>query len=220
MTIAGGPVSLRKMAVVVGSRALYASFVVSGFAALVYQVVWQRSLFSLYGIDADSVAIVVTAFMLGLGAGSWAGGRLSRNPLRPVLLWFAGLEACIAVYGAASLALFRWVGGQTAGANGALTFALSFSLVLVPTFAMGATLPLLVAYAVRKTKNVGRSVGTLYFVNTLGSALSAVVAALVLMRHLGQQGSLWVASACNAGVAGLTAWLWARERDQREAGEA
>ncbi len=57
---------------------LYAVFFVSGFPALIYQIVWQRALFVIYGLDAVSVTIVVTAFMLGLGLGSLAGGALSR----------------------------------------------------------------------------------------------------------------------------------------------
>ena len=52
-------------------------FLFSGMPALIYQVVWQRALFSIYGVNAESVAIVVSAFMLGLGLGSLAGGRLS-----------------------------------------------------------------------------------------------------------------------------------------------
>src|SRR5713226_6299298 len=52
-------------------------FFCSGMPALVYQIVWQRALFAIYGVNAQSVAVVVTAFMLGLGLGSLVGGRLS-----------------------------------------------------------------------------------------------------------------------------------------------
>ena len=51
-----------------------AIFVLSGFAALTYQVAWQRALFGIYGLNVESVTVVVTAFMLGLGLGSLAGG--------------------------------------------------------------------------------------------------------------------------------------------------
>jgi len=56
---------------------LSALFLFSGMPALIYQVVWHRVLFSIYGVNAESVAVVVSAFMLGLGLGSIAGGRLS-----------------------------------------------------------------------------------------------------------------------------------------------
>ena len=52
-----------------------AIFVLSGFAALVYQVAWQRALFTIYGVDVESATVVVTAFMLGLGLGSLAGAN-------------------------------------------------------------------------------------------------------------------------------------------------
>ena len=49
---------------------LYTVFFASGTAALVYPLVWQRVLFAIYGIDIESVTVVVTVFMLGLGIGS------------------------------------------------------------------------------------------------------------------------------------------------------
>src|SRR5216683_1405995 len=52
-------------------------FFFSGMPALIYQIVWQRVLFAIYGVNAESVAIIVSAFMLGLGLGSLVGGRLS-----------------------------------------------------------------------------------------------------------------------------------------------
>src|ERR1700704_2786353 len=56
-------------------RWLYLLFFVSGFPALIYQIVWQRALFAIYGVNIESVTVVVSAFMLGLGLGSLAGGR-------------------------------------------------------------------------------------------------------------------------------------------------
>src|SRR5579862_2977506 len=53
-------------------------FFCSGFPALIYQIVWQRALFAIYGLNIQSVTIVVSAFMLGLGLGSLFGGALSR----------------------------------------------------------------------------------------------------------------------------------------------
>ena len=82
---------------------LYAAFFASGFAALVYQVVWQRSLFSIYGVNIESVTIVVSAFMLGLGLGSFVGGKVSARPGVALLRWFGAIELSIGV-----LAPCRW----------------------------------------------------------------------------------------------------------------
>jgi spermidine synthase len=160
-------------------RWLYPLFFLSGFPALLYQIVWQRTLFAIYGVNIESVTVVVSAFMLGLGLGSLAGGRISRNPRAPLLLLFAAAEFGIAGYGLASLALFHRVAAFTAGAPAVATGLLSFALVVIPTILMGATLPLLVAQLVRISGNVGQSVGILYFVNTLGSAVACFAAGLL-----------------------------------------
>src|SRR5262249_31249753 len=144
---------------------IYAIFLLSGFAALLYQIVWQRALYAIYGINIESVTMVVTAFMLGLGLGSLAGGIVSKDPKKPVLLYFSMVEGGIAIFGAVSLAIFHGVGNVTLGMGPVPTFLVTFLLVLVPTVLMGSTLPLLVAHLVRENKNVGKSVGTLYFVN-------------------------------------------------------
>ncbi len=49
---------------------VYLMFFFSGFPALIYQIIWQRALFSIYGVNIQSVTVVVSAFMLGLGVGS------------------------------------------------------------------------------------------------------------------------------------------------------
>jgi predicted membrane-bound spermidine synthase len=182
-------------------RWLYPLFFLSGFPALLYQIVWQRTLFAIYGVNIESVTVVVSAFMLGLGLGSLAGGRISRNPRAPLLLLFAGAEFGIAGYGLASLPLFHRVAAFTAGAPALATGLLAFALVVIPTILMGATLPLLVAHLVRISGNVGRSVGILYFVNTLGSAVACFAAALLTMRYLGESGTVHLAAALNAVVA-------------------
>lgn len=186
-------------------RVISAIFFTSGIPALIYQLVWQRSLFTIYGINIESVTVVVTAFMLGLGIGSFVGGRLTRLKL-PLLGLFAGIEFCIGAFGLVSLALFHAVGEFTLGLGTLATGLVTFALVLLPTVLMGATLPLLTAHLVRHSGNVGQSVGWLYFVNTLGSAFACFLVAFVVMRALGQQGAVTLAASLNLLV-GAGAWL-------------
>jgi spermidine synthase len=181
-------------------RWFYLLFFLSGFPALIYQVVWQRTLFAIYGVNVESVTVVVSAFMLGLGLGSLAGGRVSKSRSAPLLPMFGAAELGIAAYGVASLSLFHAVARLTTAAPPLETGALSFALVLIPTVLMGATLPLLVAQLVKFSHNVGRSVGLLYFVNTLGSAVACFVAALVTMPYLGMSRSVLVAATLNVLV--------------------
>ncbi len=179
---------------------LPALFFLSGLPALIYQVVWQRALFTIYGVNIESVTVVVTAFMLGLGVGSLLGGWLSKRVTGSALKVFALLEFLIALFGLLSLPLFHWVASFTGQMSPLELGIVAFLLVVLPTMAMGATLPLLTAYLVGRSGNVGRAVGVLYFVNTLGSAAACLVAAKFTMPVLGMSGSVQFAAALNVIV--------------------
>jgi predicted membrane-bound spermidine synthase len=186
------------------SRFYYVLFFLSGFPALLYQIVWQRSLFTLYGVNIESVTMIVTVFMLGLGLGSLAGGWLSTRKGIRLLLAFGIIELSVGAFGSASLWIFHRVSSFTAGASTTATGLIAFALLLVPTMLMGSTLPLLVEHFVRRSGNVGESVGFLYSVNTLGSGTACLAAAFFLMRQLGETGSVRLAVCFNLFV-GLSA---------------
>ncbi len=186
-----------------GTRWLSAVFFLSGFSALLYQVVWQRSLFAIYGINVESVTVVVTAFMVGLGLGNLLGGRVSAIRGVSSVLLFSLVELFIGVYGLASLYLFRVVGSFTLDLPLTGTFFVTFLLVLLPTMAMGCTLPLLIAHFVRIYENVGRSVAMLYYVNTMGSAVASLAAVVLLLKFLGQSGTVRLAVLGNVTVSAM-----------------
>ena len=91
-------------------RMLCVLFFFSGFPALIYQLTWQRSLFRIFGVNTESVTIVVTAFMLGLGLGSLAGGWISKRQNVKALLLLGVIELLTAAFGLISLAIFEQVG--------------------------------------------------------------------------------------------------------------
>lgn len=190
------------------SAIIHIVFVISGVSALLYQLVWQRSLLMLYGSNTESVAMVVAAFMIGLGLGSLAGGEVSKRPGAPLILLFSGTELLIGIYGAVSLRLFHWVGNYTLSAGTLETGLLAFGLVFVPTLLMGATLPILVAYRVNTTGQVGHSVSCLYFVNTLGGGIGALLAGFLLLRNLGLVGSTRFAALLNIFCALSVLIIW------------
>ena len=82
-------------------------FFVSGVAALVYQVCWQRLLFAAFGVDIDSVTIIVSVFMLGLGLGALVGGDLADRRPAWALRFFAFAELGIGIFGLFSPGLIR-----------------------------------------------------------------------------------------------------------------
>ena len=182
------------------TRLLCVLFFFSGFPALIYQLTWQRALFRIFGVNIESVTIVVTAFMLGLGIGSLAGGWLSKRRL-PLLPLLAVIEVMTAAFGLFSLAIFDRVGELAAPLSLTATAAVTLMLVLVPTLLMGATLPILVGHLVRRSPNVGSAVGLLYYVNTLGAGVACFVAIILVFPFLGMQGAVNLAVVLNVAVA-------------------
>ena len=164
---------------------LLLSFFISGCSALIYQVSWQRALYGLIGVDMDSITIIVSVFMLGIGLGGMLGGWLSDRYPRQRLRWYAGIELSIALYGAASLWLLQvlqaWLEGSFVGTGSVGSTVASFVFLLLPTVLMGMTLPLLTMAFNERTANIGVSVGTLYFINTLGAATGAALVPFVLL---------------------------------------
>ena len=150
-------------------------FFVSGVAALVYQVCWQRLLFAAFGVDIDSVTIIVSVFMLGLGLGALVGGDLADRRPALALRFFALSEFGIGAFGLFSPALIRATGDMFVGAAQWQVAAVNFLLLLLPTCLMGATLPILVAHVTRMWGNVGKSIGMLYQVNTFGAAFGVAI---------------------------------------------
>src|SRR5436853_1173406 len=110
-------------------RLISVLFFFSGFPALIYQLVWQRALFRIFGVNIESVTIVVTAFMLGLGLGSLLGGLVSkRRDIKPLLL-LATIELATGAFGLFSLAVFDQVGVLTAAWPLPATAAVNLALV-------------------------------------------------------------------------------------------
>jgi spermidine synthase len=186
-------------------------FFTSGMPALIYQIVWQRTLFEIYGVNIESVAVVVSAFMLGLGLGSFLGGLLSLRFPRQAILIFGACELIVAGFGISSLRIFHWTASFTSGSDLLHEIFFSLLLLLLPTILMGATFPLLVEHLVRRSGRVGFSVSRLYFVNTLGSALACYLCAQFLLRDFGLSGSVRIAAALNV-IVGVSAFLYGRSQ--------
>jgi len=175
-------------------------FLFSGAAGLIYEVVWERLLAVYFGVTMTSVTLIVSAYMAGLGLGSLFGGRIARG-LRSVLVSYGLLEIGIGVFGLASPLLLGLIGRATAGSPYWLVFVLSFAFLLLPTFLMGMTLPILAQAFIRRVESSGQVIGALYGINTLGAALGSALAAYVLIGKLGFDGASAVAVAINLGVA-------------------
>src|SRR5580658_3313828 len=112
------------------TRVLCVLFFFSGFPALIYQLTWQRALFRIFGVNIESVTIVVAAFMLGLGLGSLAGGWLSKRRGISLLPLIAAIELMTGAFGLVSLKIFDRVGQLIVGLPLMVTAGVSLSLVI------------------------------------------------------------------------------------------
>ncbi len=185
-------------------------FLVSGATGLIYQVAWTRLFTTVFGNTTHAVSAVLTSFMAGLGLGSYYFGKIADRQRR-VLLTYALLEVGIGVAALLLPAGVESVESIYAGLYRTfpsslwiLTLAkagISFLFLLVPTFLMGATLPVLGRFVVSRVGQVGSRVGLLYAVNTLGATLGCLITGFWLIEHFGVKGTIRVAAAANFGLA-------------------
>src|ERR1700761_7919771 len=183
------------------TKILCVLFFFSGFPALIYQLTWQRELFRIFGVNSESVTIVVAAFMLGLGLGSLAGGWVSKHRTIALLPLLASIELATAAFGIVSLGVFEHVGAAIVDWSLPAMALVNLLLVIVPTLLMGATLPILVSHLVRRSGEVGGSVGLLYYVNTMGAAAACLVCCGVLFPFFGMHVAVLTAVGFNVAVA-------------------
>jgi predicted membrane-bound spermidine synthase len=201
-------------------------FFASGFAALVYQVIWQRLLTIFSGADVQSATLVVAAFMTGLGCGSLVGGHIADRVSRPVnLMLFVAAELAVCGFGFASDAFFYGFLYQRVvplDLGPVPTSGILFMSLLWPTFFMGASLPLLARAMTQRITRAASTIGWLYAANTMGAAAGAFCASWWFLPRNGLDGSLRIAALINLGCAiaalAITASASRGARDSAENG--
>jgi len=163
------------------AKAVYLMVFFSGFAGLVYQVLWMRQLGFLFGNTSHAAAATLSAFFAGLAAGSRFWGRRSgrtEDPLRVYAYLQAGIAATALLYFAV-LGLFHLVYPpvyRAVGSGGlllAIKFILALLLVFPPSFCMGGTIPVIGQFLIKDRGRFGTTSALLYGVNTLGAGLGA-----------------------------------------------
>ncbi|MHB9028097.1 MAG: fused MFS/spermidine synthase [Candidatus Latescibacterota bacterium] len=191
----------------------------SGFCSLIDEVVWVRLLKLTVGNTEYSSSIVVSVFMGGLALGALIMGRYADRIVRRLRL-YAVLEM-LATLSALSLPFFLgladsfyvWMYRQFNPGPAILLFLqvmVSAAILLVPTMAMGSTLPLLSRHITSLEDRVGRLAGALYALNTLGAAAGCFLAGFLLIREFGVMGTLYIAAVINLLVS-LAGFLLSRK---------
>jgi spermidine synthase len=196
---------------------LYACFVASGAAGLILEVVWSKYFSLLLGNSTHGVSTVVAAFLGGLGIGAYLGGRLAARTREP-LVAYARLELIVAVLGLASplaylaakplfASLYGLFGAESNLLFFSLRFLTLFAALLLPTIAMGATLPLLASDFTRRGAAFGAEVGRLYAFNTAGAVAGVAASGFLLIPLLGLWKTAALASLLDFGVV-VAVLLW------------
>ena len=199
---------------------LFAIFVLSGFAGLIYQSIWSHYLGLFLGHAAYAQALVLAIFMGGMAAGAaWIAhaGQRWRNLIRGYAVIEAVIGVCGLLFhtifeGAASFSYDRLIPALAdPWAINLARWVMAALLILPQTILLGMTFPLMSGGLIRRYPGSdGHVLGGLYFTNSFGAAGGALVAVFVLLPWVGLPGAMTVAGLLNFVVAGLAWWL-ARE---------
>ncbi|MFQ5537851.1 MAG: fused MFS/spermidine synthase [Gemmatimonadota bacterium] len=207
-------------------------FFLSGVGGLMLQVLWMYRLGLVFGNAAYATAATLSAFFLGLALGGWLLGRSAggvKNSLATyglleigvalsALLWLSGLNLYEAHYSTVTAVL-----GPSRQAMIAAKFLLAVSLLLIPTFLMGGTFPVLTHHLVRARRQLGRRGSFFYAVNTMGAALGALLTGFYLLPALGVRDTYLLAVGLLGAVGVVTlgvAWKGAPSLEAAESSGA
>ncbi|OAB61895.1 hypothetical protein AY599_07065 [Leptolyngbya valderiana BDU 20041] len=195
---------------------LLAIFFVSGLAGLIYQSIWAQYLGLLLGHAAYSQVLVLAVFMGGMGLGAAIVARRGER-WRSLVRAYAIVELLLGLAALVFHPLFVALHAMTTGAgpDGALSpglaepvkWVLGIGLILPQSVLLGMSFPLLAAGLMRQhADSQGRSLGSLYFSNSMGAALGAVLAIFALVPLIGLPGTIQFAGLLNLLVA-IAAWV-------------
>ncbi len=191
------------------STVLMIGFAVSGFAALTYEVAWIRILLMIIGSSVYAFSIMLATFLLGLALGSFIFSVVARRKTVN-LLWFGVAELAIGLIAILTLPIFGKMPfyfvslferlGHNYVALEFGKFLLCSLVMIVPTILLGSLFPMVTQICTRDYSELGRKVGTVYSVNTLGNIGGSFAAGFILIPHLGMQNTVIFAAILNVAV--------------------
>lgn len=185
----------------------------SGFASMVYEVTWVRLMIPVLGSSTYSYSLMLVAFISGITLGSWLVstffGKI-KNLFRflAVCQLGAGLSMAVTLPLYGMIPYFFWqVGHLLSRTSDAYPlylgsqFLFSFLIMFIPTIFLGMTLPVASRIAVRSMAVLGRSVGNVFSINTLGTVLGSITAGLILIPTIGVRHAMEMAMVLNVLLA-------------------
>ena len=187
---------------------------ISGFCALAYEVLWTRILVFFLGSTTYAFATMLAAFLFGIALGSMVFSRWVDRIRQPVITFGIvqlgiGLFALVLMPAFESLYGLTYALQSTFGGSRFWTFFSCFLVMCLPTFLMGASFPLVTKIYTGNARQLGRSIGNVYAVNTVGSILGAFCAGFVLIPLLNIRPSILLTVMLNTFIGFLlvmTGW--------------
>ena len=184
----------------------------SGISALIFETLWLRLCGLAFGNSVWSVALILSSFMAGLALGNAVAASSNLRRLRPLHLYVllelaVALLGCTIVFGLPLLGewtrpVFQAIWNHDAVIN-ALRLLLSFLILLLPTTAMGLTLPILLEDPGVRRHEFGRAIALLYGWNTLGAVAGALLGEAYLFKAFGLRGTGLTAALINCAAAAI-----------------
>ena len=195
---------------------------ISGFCALAYEVLWTRIMVFFLGSTTYAFATMLAAFLFGIAFGSMVFARWIDRIKQPVAI-FGIIQLGIGLFALILMPAFEELYGvsralqSTFGGSRFWTFFSCFLVMCLPTFLMGASFPLVTKIYTGSARQLGKSIGNVYAVNTVGSILGSFCAGFILIPLLGIRPSIVLTVVLNSGVGCL---LILRNRWQTETGKS
>jgi len=185
---------------------VYLLFFLSGMSALIYEIAWLNRIQLIMGYTIYALSTVLGAYLTGLAVGALAAHRMARNPKQCLNLYLA-FELFIGLYGVLFTLILGFVSRLyspiVTDTNvplpllSLIQFFFCGLVIFVPTFLMGATLPLLAKYLFETKQEVAAKIGGLYGINTFGALAGCLFAGYVLLPELGYNRTMYIAGAIN-----------------------
>lgn len=182
----------------------------TGATAMAYEVAWIRLCSLALGSSTYSFSIMLTAFILGIAAGSFVFSLIAparREPVRffvgAALVSAALVLACVPFYERLPYWTSRLLFEVRARGGGFGTYQAAglifWVVVMLPlTFSNGLIFPALAHAAAQVHRGVSRPVSYVLAANTLGTIAGTVATALYLLPWLGLEGTFRLAAAVTA----------------------
>jgi spermidine synthase len=186
--------------------ALMLGFGLSGFSAMVYEVAWTRVLVMIIGSSTYAFSIMLATFLLGIAIGSFIFSLVSKYKSINIL-WFAITELLIGVIALLMIPVFQKMPFYFVDLfdrfvkNYAILELVKFTvcalMMIIPTILLGSLFPMVTQICAKDYKELGKRVGTIYSINTLGNIGGSFMAGFALIPLIGIQKSIMLAGLIN-----------------------